>query len=54
MCDALILYARDTGHLRRTLEALGLKRRARDITPGSTLATLWEFEGRPEIDEEDK
>ena len=43
----LDLYSRGTGHLRRVLEMLGLKRRAKDITPGSNaLLELWELEGK--------
>lgn len=34
--DQLDLYARVAGHLRRLLETLGIKRRARDITPSVT------------------
>lgn len=47
----LDLYARGTGHLRRTLESLGLERRAKNITPGSpgsALSILWEMEGKEE------
>ena len=41
------LYSRGTGHLRRVLETLGLKLRAKDITPGSNaLLELWELEGK--------
>jgi len=31
--DALDLYSRTAGNLRRLLESVGLQRRARDITP---------------------
>ena len=47
--------SRGTGYLRRVLESLGLQRRSRDITPGSSaLAELWEIEGKlKESDDEE-
>ena len=43
----LDLYARGSGHLRRILESIGLKRRAKDITPGSNaLIELLTLEGK--------
>jgi len=52
-------FGRAASHLRRLLEALGLCRRAKDITPpGSALSTIWEIEGRaddePECEEDSK
>lgn len=34
--DALDLYSRTSGNLRRLLEAIGLRRRPRDVTPDLT------------------
>ncbi|MCJ2052797.1 hypothetical protein [Methylobacterium sp. J-070] len=34
--DALDLYSRTSGNLRRLLEAIGLRRRPRDVTPNRT------------------
>jgi hypothetical protein len=43
----LDLYGRGCGHLTRMLKTLGVKRRAKDITPGkNALIELWELEGR--------
>ena len=47
-------FGRAASHLRRIYEAIGLRRQARDVTPGSTLSTLWEIEGRPDVTEEEE
>jgi hypothetical protein len=54
----LDLYARGCGHLQRMLKAMGIKRRAKDVSPdGMTLRTkrlldLWEMEGKIVREEE--
>jgi hypothetical protein len=41
------LYARGASHLRRLLQALGLERRAKDVSPGSdALLELYRLEGK--------
>jgi len=49
----LDLYARGTGHLNRTLKTIGVRRRARDVSPGQRLIDLYRMEGRI-TDEEDR
>jgi hypothetical protein len=46
-------FGRAASHLRRIYEAIGLRRQARDVTPGSALSTIWEIEGRPDVAEEE-
>lgn len=51
----LDLFCRGTGHLNRLLKTLGIKRRARDVSPtgiSQAVRDLWVLEGKITDDEE--
>jgi hypothetical protein len=45
------LYFRGSAHLGRLLKMLGLKRRAKDVSPGQHLIDLYKLEGKISDDE---
>jgi len=47
------LFCRGVGHLNRTLRNLGIKRRAKDVSPGQRLIDLYKLEGKIPYDQED-
>jgi len=50
----LDLYGRGVGHLNRVLKTMGIKRRAKDVSPGQRLIDLYKLEGKIPFDEEDE
>jgi hypothetical protein len=50
----LDLYGRGCGHLTRMLKVLGIKRRAKDVSPGQRLIELYKLEGKIPDDEENE
>src|SRR5262245_14227268 len=49
----LDLFGRGVGHLNRVLKTMGIKRRAKDVTPGQRLIDLYKLEGKIPYDQKD-